>query len=151
VASYGAMREAVAYCRAGRGPALVHAHCIRPYSHSLSDDERLYKTPAEREAEALRDPVLIFPKYLIDEGVIDRHMLQNITHEIDQEVNEVTQQALRDDPPAAASALVHLYSDTADPTSDQFASAAQFQGPPLTMVDLINATLREEMRRDPEI
>ena len=27
IASYSAMVEAVAYCRAGRGPALVHAHC----------------------------------------------------------------------------------------------------------------------------
>jgi 2-oxoisovalerate dehydrogenase E1 component len=151
LASYRAMREAVAYCREGRGPALVHAHCTRPYSHSLSDDERLYKTPAEREAEAARDPVLLFPKYLIEEGVIDRHMLQNITHEIDQEVNEATQQALPDDPPDPSSALVHLYSESIDPTSDRFDSTPQFQGGPLTMVDLINATLREEMRRNPNI
>jgi TPP-dependent pyruvate/acetoin dehydrogenase alpha subunit len=71
----------------------VHAHCIRPYSHSLSDDERLYKCAAEREAEAERDPVLLFPKFLIDEGVIDRRMLQDITHEIDEEVNRATQEA----------------------------------------------------------
>ena len=73
LASYRAMKEAVAYCREGSGPALVHAHAIRPYSHSLSDDERLYKTEAERQAEAARDPVLRFPKFLIDEGVLDRH------------------------------------------------------------------------------
>src|SRR5690606_34534496 len=56
LASYRAMKEAVDYCRSGAGPALVHAHTIRPYSHSLSDDERLYKTEAERQAEAERDP-----------------------------------------------------------------------------------------------
>ena len=145
------MQVAAAYCREGRGPALVHAHCIRPYSHSLSDDERLYKCAAEREAEAARDPVLLFPKFLIDNGVIDRRILQDITHEIDEEVNRATQAALHDAPPDPATALRHLYSETVDPTSDAFAVPARFQGAPQTMVDLINATLREEMRRNPEI
>jgi len=151
LASYRAMRAAVAYCREGHGPALVHAHCTRPYSHSLSDDERLYKCAAEREAEATRDPVLLFPKFLVDEGVLDRHMLQNLTHEIDQEVNEATQQALHDPAPDPSTALRYLYSDTVDPTSEAFDVPAQFHGAPLTMVDLINATLREEMRRNPDI
>jgi 2-oxoisovalerate dehydrogenase E1 component len=151
LASYRAMTAAVAYCREGRGPALVHAHCIRPYSHSLSDDERAYKCAAEREAEAARDPVLLFPKFLIDEGVLDRRMLQDITHEVDEEVNRATQEALHDPAPEPSSALQHLYSDTVDPTSDTFAVPAQFQGPPATMVDLINAALREEMRRNPDI
>ena len=151
LASYRAMKAAEAYCRERRGPALVHAHVIRPYSHSLSDDERLYKTPAERQAEAERDPVLRFPKFLIDEGVIDRHMLQRITHEIDEEVHQATHQALREEPPAPETALAHLYSDAIDPTSDEFAAEPRFQGDPRTMVDLLNATLREEMRRNPKI
>lgn len=151
LASYRAMKRAAQYCREGRGPALVHAHVIRPYSHSLSDDERLYKTPAERSAEAERDPVLQFPKWLIEEGVIDRHMLQRITHEIDEEVNQATHDALRDDAPAPETAMAHLYSDQVDPASDAFASQPQFHGPPMTMVDLLNATMREEMRRNPNI
>src|SRR5207253_43526 len=102
------------------------------YSHSLSDDERLYKTAAEREAEAAADPVLLFPKLLIDEGVLDRRMLQNITHEIDEEVQEATREALHDAPPAAGSALAHLYSDT-DPCGAAFDAAPVFQGAPLTM------------------
>ena len=57
LASLRVMQRAVAYARARKGPALVHAHVIRPYSHSLSDDERLYKTPTEREAERKRDPI----------------------------------------------------------------------------------------------
>jgi 2-oxoisovalerate dehydrogenase E1 component len=149
--SYRALEAAAAWCRSGRGPALVHAHVTRPYSHSLSDDERLYKTAAERKAEEERDPVLTFPRQLIAEGVLDRHSLQRIAHEIDEEVHEATERALKADPPARSSALVHLYSDRLDPTSAQLAVAPRPQGEPKTMVDLINATLKEEMRRNPRI
>ena len=70
--SLRAMREATAYVRARKGPAFVHARGIRPYSHSLSDDERLYKPPAEREAEAKRDPILRFTEFLKKNGFADR-------------------------------------------------------------------------------
>ncbi len=151
LASYRAMKEAVDYCRSGAGPALVHAHTIRPYSHSLSDDERLYKTEAERQAEAERDPVLTFPAFLVREGVLDRHALQRIVHEIDLEVNEATQKALRAPAPAPHTALQHLYSAAVDPTADNFLAEPHFTGEPKTMVDLLNRTLHEEMRRNPEM
>ncbi|MCC6859860.1 MAG: dehydrogenase E1 component subunit alpha/beta [Bryobacterales bacterium] len=151
LASHGAMREAVECCRSGQGPALVHAHVIRPYSHSLSDDERLYKTAAERAAEAERDPVLNFPRWLVSEGVIDRYALQRMTHEIDEEVQAATEKALRAAAPAPGLALRHLYSEQVDPASDHFSTPPRFEGEPKTMVDTINATLAEEMRRDPDI
>jgi len=151
LAAYRAAKAAAEWCRQGKGPALVHGHVTRPYSHSLSDDERLYKTAAERADEAGRDPVLRFPKFLIDEGVIDRFMLQRITHEIDEDIHEATRQALIDEPPAPETALAHLYSDRVDPAADAFSAQPHFSGPPMTMVDLLNATLREEMRRNPAI
>ncbi len=151
LASFRTMKAAAEWVRCGKGPALVHAHVIRPYSHSLSDDERLYKPPAEREAEAARDPVLTFPKLLVDEGILDRQMLQLIAHEIDEEVHEATQQALHDEPAAPESVYLNLYSPDIDPADDSFAVPPKFTGAPMTMVDLINATLREEMRRNPDI
>jgi len=151
LASYRILQEAAAYCREGNGPALVHAHVTRPYSHSLSDDERVYKPPAERAAEAERDPVLLFPKFLVDQGVLDRHRLQLVLHEIEAEVQEATQQALDAAAPEPGTALVHLYSETVDPASLEFGAEPQFRGEPMTMVDLLNATLREEMRRNPNI
>jgi len=151
LASYRAMKEAAAWVREGHGPALVHAHVIRHYSHSLSDDERLYKPPAERQAEAERDPIVLFPQFLVAEGILDRHRLQLIAHEIDEEVHHATQQALHEAPPPGGTALHHLYSDTVDPTSADFQSEPHFSGAPMTMVDLINAALREEMRRNPKI
>jgi 2-oxoisovalerate dehydrogenase E1 component len=149
--SYRTLREAVRYVRERRGPALVHAAVIRPYSHSLSDDERLYKTEAERKAEAERDPIFTFPRRLVAEGVIDRHLLQRIVHEVDEEVQEAAQRALKAEAPRPESALDHLYSPRLDPTSQAFHTLARFSGEPKTMVDLINATLHEEMRRDERI
>ncbi|MEI9972119.1 MAG: thiamine pyrophosphate-dependent enzyme [Ignavibacteriota bacterium] len=151
LASYRTMQDAIAWCRAGRGPALVHAHVVRLYSHSLSDDERLYKTKAERAAESDRDPVIRFPQWLVEQGVLERQRLQLITHEIDEEVHDATHRALQDVAPAADTALHHLYSETVDPTSGQFATEPQFRGEPMTMVDLINTAMREEMRRNPNI
>ncbi|HUA21640.1 MAG TPA: dehydrogenase E1 component subunit alpha/beta [Bryobacteraceae bacterium] len=151
LASYRGLMEAAAYARAGKGPALVHATVTRPYSHSLSDDERAYKTTAEREAEEARDPVLRFPEWLVSEGILDRHGLQVVVYEVDQEIQEATDRVLRADPPPKGSALVHLYSDKVDPTSAEFESQPQFDGDPRTMVDEINLTLHEEMRRNERI
>ena len=151
VASYKAVQEAANYSRAGKGPALVHAHVIRPYSHSLSDDERLYKTAKERAREAERDPMVKFPEWLIAEGLLDRHALQRIVHEVDQDIQEITERVLKAEPPARGTALQYLYSDKVDPTSSAFDTPAQLNGDPRTMVDEINRTLAEEMRRDSRV
>ena len=149
--SYRAMKHAADYCRAGHGPALVHAAVIRPYSHSLSDDERLYKPKQERDQEAARDPIRTFPQCLIQEGHLDRQGLERITREIEQEVAEITLRVLREEPPARESIYQFLYSDKIDPRSEVFDAPLQFQGEPRTMIDSINQTLAEEMRRDPRI
>jgi 2-oxoisovalerate dehydrogenase E1 component len=151
VSSYRAVSAAAAWCREGRGPALVHAHCIRPYSHSLSDDERNYKTKHEREEEAKRDPLTTFPEFLIEEGVLEKSELQHIVKEIHHQILEDTHRALKADPPAPETALLHLYSEKVDPTSHQFDAVAQPEGEPKTMADLINSTLKEEMRHDERI
>ncbi|HEV2691014.1 MAG TPA: thiamine pyrophosphate-dependent enzyme, partial [Bryobacteraceae bacterium] len=151
MASYHALSAAAAHARSRKGPALVHASVTRPYSHSLSDDERLYKTKAERAAEEARDAIIKFPEWLIAEGILERHALQRIVHEVDKEIQEATDRVLRADPPAKGSAFQYLYSDKVDPTSSEFETEPHFTGDPRTMVDTINRTLHEEMRRDPRI
>ncbi len=146
--SYATMTEAVDWCRREQSPVLVRATCIRPYSHSLSDDEKLYKTKAERAEEARRDPIVTFPERLIGEGLLDRYGLELLTHEVDLEVQEVTDRVLKAAPPAKGSALRYLYSDRIDPTSVEFDAPLKLSGDPRTMVDEINRTLHEEMRRN---
>jgi len=151
LASYRAMAEAAAYSRSGQGPALVHAHCIRPYSHSLSDDERLYKTEAERAAEAERDPIIQFPRWLIAENLLEEVSYKRICHEVDLEIAQITERVLKAEPPAPSTALQYLYSPDFDPCSEALAAEPAFEGEPRTMVDEINLTLAEEMERNPDI
>lgn len=151
ISSYRAMSAAAAWCREGHGPALVHAHCIRPYSHSYSDVETAYKTKREREEEALRDPLVTFPKFLVEEGVLEESELHEIVREIDQAILDDVHEALKATPPERGTALLHLYSETVDPSSLLFDVPAHPEGEPRTMIDLINATLKEEMRRDERV
>ena len=151
VATVEAYRAAAAHARARRGPALVHAHVIRPYSHSLSDDEAFYKTKDEREAESRRDPVKNFGETLVREGVVERDVLDALNAQLDDEVARAVDTAMAAPRPRPETALDFVYSPTVDPSSAAFESAAKPSGDPTTMVDLLNACLRDEMKRDPRI
>lgn len=152
LASYQTMQTAVAYARARRGPALVHAHVIRPYSHSLSDDERLYRTPTERESDARRDPLVTFAHFLLREGIATEQDLVALRADVEREVNAAADAALASPQPAPETATQYVYSPDVDPTSPAFDSPrTNTEGTPGTMVDLLNACLRDEMARDPRI
>ncbi|HVR21840.1 MAG TPA: dehydrogenase E1 component subunit alpha/beta [Candidatus Polarisedimenticolia bacterium] len=159
VASYGAFRRATQYCREGHGPAFVHAHVIRPYSHSLSDDERLYRPDTERERDAARDPVSRTQMFLLREGILDEKGINELEKKVEEELQVAVDQALAALPPAPESVLQYVYSPDIDPTSSAF-DTREVVGPdsadgkkPVakTMADLINTTLRDEMKRDERI
>jgi len=149
--SYAVCKEAIQYVRERRGPALVHAKVTRPYSHSLSDDEKLYKTPEEREAEARRDPLSKFSLFLVREGLMDQKEIEALEGEVDREVREAADQALAAEPPEVPSILVNVYSPAVDPTSAAFAAEPNPHGAPKTMVEMVAATLMDEMSRDERI
>jgi 2-oxoisovalerate dehydrogenase E1 component len=162
-----AFQEAVAYCRAGKGPAFVHGHCVRPYSHSLSDDDRLYRSKAEREADALRDPLSKMQMRLLREGILTDDEINKLEQSLDREAAAAAEVALGAPLPDVASVTKFVYSEQLDPTSSAFApEQPQIAGAvaagggktgrekgsePRTMADLINACLHDEMRRDPRI
>jgi 2-oxoisovalerate dehydrogenase E1 component len=150
-ASLRAMREAVAYIRARKGPALVHAHVVRPYSHSLSDDEKLYKTPTEREAEARRDPLPRFAEFLRANGLASDADLSSMAAVIDRELADAANAALQAAKPARDTASLWVYSPDVDPTSAAFETPAVPEGKPDTMVGAINRTLKDEMAHDPRV
>lgn len=152
VASYAAMQDAVAWCRARKGPALVHAHVVRPYSHSMSDDERMYRPEAEREVDRARDPVSAFAQRLLDEGHLDQAGLDALKAEVDAEISAAADAALKAPvPEGEADWAQFIYSADVDPTDAAFDTEPQPEGTPTTMVDLLNICMRDEMARDPRI
>jgi len=153
IESLATMRRAVENCRKGRGPSFVHAKVIRPYSHSLSDDEKLYRSDEERTSDAEHDPVKRFGALIVQDGVVSQDELQQLKDEVDREVSEAADQALASPQPAADTATNFVYSPDIDPTAKAFDTedGAELSGKPGTMVDLINRCLHTEMKRDPRI
>jgi 2-oxoisovalerate dehydrogenase E1 component len=164
-ASLRAFQAAAAHCRAGLGPAFVHGHCVRHYSHSLSDDDKLYRSAAEREADALRDPLSKMQMRLLREGILTEEQINELEQQLDREAAEAAERALEAPLPPISGILEHVYSEELDPTSSIFATeragapgvagggeagGAKGSGP-RTMADLINACLHDEMRRDHRI
>jgi len=159
VASCAAFQRAVKYCREGHGPAFVHAHVIRPYSHSLSDDERLYRPDSERERDAARDPVSRTQMFLLREGILDEKGINELEKQVEAELQAAVDKALEALPSAPESVMQYVYSPDLDPASAAFDTQATV-GPDSadgkkpaakTMADLINVTLRDEMKRDERI
>jgi 2-oxoisovalerate dehydrogenase E1 component len=153
VACYAAMTEAAAWCRAGNGPAFVHGHVVRPYSHSESDDERAYRGAEEIAADARRDPIVRFRKRLLDEGIARHVDLEQIEQGVDAEIAAAADLALAAAPPAIESIPLHVYSENLDVTGAAFATEPKVaeDAKLKTMADLINSCLHEEMRRDERI
>ena len=153
VASYEVLLRASEYVRQGKGPALVHAKVHRPYSHSLSDDERLYRPPKEREEEARNDCLAVFPRRLVSEGFATEADIEAIKRQVEEDVSVAADMALASPQPEPETALLYVYSPDVDPTSEQFDTEddPQFVGDPTTMVDLLNACMKDEMTRDSRI
>ena len=179
VVSYGAFSRAIAHCRAGVGPSFIHAYVIRPYSHSLSDDEKLYRPDIERQRDAARDPITRMQLFLIREGILDEKAINKLEKEVEDELQAAVDKALAAAAAPPETIKEFLYSPDIDPTSPAFdtqvaspntGEEANPSGPSAagarvpnesaaqdkkiaakTMADLINATLRDEMKRDDRI
>jgi 2-oxoisovalerate dehydrogenase E1 component len=151
VASYEAMAAAAAHCRARRGPALVHAQVVRVHPHSVSDDERAYRTDEERRHAAERDPIVRFRERLASEHGIDAAEIATIEREVDASIAHAAAEALAAGTPGRASLFAFIHSPDVDPASPAFRTEPRFTGPEKTMVELINACLADELARDDRV
>ena len=151
VDTYRAAGDVIRWVRERNGPGFLHAHCTRPYSHSLSDDERSYRPTAEREEQDRRDPLARARGLLLDLEVATEEELRALEREVQKEVGDAATETLSRPQPHPDTATHHVYSEQVDPTGADFDTegAPDYRGTrDLTMVDLINACLKDEMERD---
>jgi 2-oxoisovalerate dehydrogenase E1 component len=151
IASMEICRQAVEHCRINRGPALVRATVTRPYSHSMSDDQRAYRAAAEIQEEAENDCIRRLESHLLENELASEADFQRLRGEVAEEIELATAEALKAPPPPSGSATLYVYSPDVDPTGSAFASEPQPAEENISIVEAINRCLRDEMERDPRI
>ena len=114
----------------------------------------MYRPEAERAEEAKRDPLLRTRALLIDRGISTPETLDALEEEIKTSVAADADEAASHPQPAPETALQHVYSEDVDPAGPEFDSedSPDFTDDrDLTVVDLLNACMRDELERDPRI
>ena len=134
--------------RAGKGPALLEFNVVRLDNHSSSDDQRKYRSEAEIESAAARDPVLQAERQVLDAGIMNEAEIEELRARIKSEVDEAAEEAESHPYPQNYDVTQHVFSGQLPVTEE---SEPNFINPRVSMVQAINSGLREEMRRNPKI
>jgi 2-oxoisovalerate dehydrogenase E1 component len=147
--SFRAMREAVAFVRSGAGSAIVHATCVRIHSHSNSDRQELYRTPEELEAARAADPLPRFRKLLLETGLVAEEELAGIEVQNAQAYEEASERARAAPDPDPATIYEYVVPEAwvTDKWPDGLPDGT---GEEMTVVQALNATLKEEFRHNPD-
>jgi pyruvate dehydrogenase E1 component alpha subunit/2-oxoisovalerate dehydrogenase E1 component alpha subunit len=111
LAVYKVMSEATDRARSGAGPTFVEAVTYRMGAHSTSDDPTRYRTQAEVEEWARKDPLDRLRRHLVRLGLVgdesDAALEKELAAEIAAAIAEVEQLP----PPARASLMEDVYAE----------------------------------------
>jgi 2-oxoisovalerate dehydrogenase E1 component len=142
--------RAVHQVRAGLGPGLIHATVTRPYSHSLSDDQKKYRPAAELSDEQEHDPILLLERTLVRIGAITDDDARAIRAGAAAVVAEAAAEALAARRPDPSTVTDHLFGRPAvtDEPPDPPAGADEDL---VVFGEGIRRTLHAEMARDERI
>ena len=152
IESYSVAFEASQYIRKERRPVLIHAKVTRPYSHSLSDDQKNYRLKRELEEERERDVFKSFPKFLISAGVISGPETDALLKDVSDEVRDAMERAIQTPWPKVESSMDHIFSHDVDVKSKDFETAPNFSGKDdVPMALALNKTLKSEIEKNPFI
>ncbi|RIK45424.1 MAG: pyruvate dehydrogenase (acetyl-transferring) E1 component subunit alpha [Chloroflexi bacterium] len=85
LAMYEAARRAVEWCKAGNGPYFLEAMTYRFRGHSMADPET-YRDKDEVEQYRSRDPITAYQEQLIEAGVADKAVFEQIDREVEEQL-----------------------------------------------------------------
>ena len=153
-----AVLEAARICRDGEGPVLLEFKTYRYAGHSLSDKRMTYRTAEEEEEWLKYDPIDLYKKELLDNGVMTEKSIEDLGLKVRSLMEEVTKKAAESTDPSPKSINEGLFSDTTSEkigkkyiTETTFKEAKKFRrdsrGRILYRHAVIEA-LMEEMARD---
>lgn len=149
IESYAAAKDAEKYLRAKKGPVLLHAHVTRPYSHSLSDDQSMYRTEKELQKEKEIDVINSYPKLLLESGIINQKNLDKVYEHVDAHIKESLRKCLETPWPKPEDSMDHIYSEDVDITSSDFETTPNFSGKDdIPMAGAINSVLKSEFSKN---
>jgi 2-oxoisovalerate dehydrogenase E1 component len=144
-------QDAIHRVRAGQGPTLLHAIVTRPYSHSLSDDQKKYRPSDELSDEAQHDPIKVLEDELVGCGAITREQAKEIHDDAVALVTDAAQQALAAPRPDPATVRDQLFGPPPvtelPPAPEQMGESGEV----VTFGEAIRLTLHEQMGRDERI
>jgi 2-oxoisovalerate dehydrogenase E1 component len=150
IESYAAFVDAVKHIRKKKGPVLVHSHVTRPYSHSLSDDQSMYRTTEELEEEKKIDCFVSYPETLIKTGMMNREEIDALLAEVSAEIREAMTKAIATEWPKPEDSLKHVFSEDVDISSNDFDTTPTLEGKDdIPMAGAINAVLKNEFAANP--
>ncbi len=159
-AAWKTISQAVAHIRNGAGPALVRLSVPRLLGHTFIDTQA-YKTPAEREAEAQRDPVPRLRDYLLQAGHLSEAEWQALEAEAQAAVEEAIQEAEAAPPPDPDTIGRHVFFEGLTPLQGGLrpegalppmgTSEPHPQGARINLIEAVRRTLEDEMSINPRI
>jgi pyruvate dehydrogenase E1 component alpha subunit len=109
LALYAVVREAVDRARSGAGPTFIEALTYRMGAHSTSDDPMRYRSAAEVEGWARKDPLDRLRKHLVTLGFLDDTADAALEAALSAEIAEVVVEVEAMPPPARASLVEGVF------------------------------------------
>ena len=111
LAAYAATRAAVERARAGEGPTLIEAKCIRLTPHSSDDNDRTYRPADELKEMRSHDPIARFRDFLREHGALDDAIERDMRERVKAEVDDATAFAESAPLPEPATLFRHVYAE----------------------------------------
>ena len=140
-------KKAIEHARAGKGPGFIWCDVERFSNHSSADDQRMYRASDELDAMHTRDPIAIFQRSMIEDGLLSEDEATVLEEEIREEIRAAYRDASTMQDPLAEECGLHLTGKTTAPET----MPSMELGQSCRMLDAVNKTFHCAMDTLPDV